>query len=377
MNSECPPAPSGEQIAFSFRLSRDRLLLNGVLNRPAVETLGPRLERLIEKSGLRRIELDLSDIEGLDTAGMAFLAYLKQGMARKGVQVELFNLPAPAQAALSWMTRPAEQPLSLRRRDSFLERLGEEIYTFLMEDAGRFFLLLANMSIWGITDVFTRRWRRKGEVVRQVVLIGVNALPVVVTIAFLIGAVLAIQAAEQLRQFGANLFITDLVVISMTREMGPLITAILVAGRSGSAIASEIATMVVSEEMDALRTMGINPVRYVAIPKLYAGLTTMPALTILANILGITGGMVIAYLSLDLSVNVFLERIQQVLYFRDLATGFIKSLVFAGLIVTTSSYYGLRVTGGAVGVGRATTAAVVASIFLVIFADSILGLIFY
>ncbi|RMG67413.1 MAG: MlaE family lipid ABC transporter permease subunit, partial [Calditrichaeota bacterium] len=331
-----------------------------------MEQNGPFLQQLIEEAGLKHIQMDLFQIAQLDSTGLAFLVHLQRLMAKKGIQIEWVNLPPSVQAGLKLMAASQKKPLrSDSPRESFLEQLGEEVYHLVVEDFGQFFLLLANMSIWGLTDLFTHRWRRKGEVLRQAVLIGVNALPVVLSIAFLIGAVLAIQAAEQLRQFGANLFITDLVVISMTREMGPLVTAILVAGRSGSAIASEIATMVVSEEMDALRTMGVNPVRYVAIPKLYAGLATMPALTILANILGITGGMLIAYLSLDLSVNVFMERMQQVLYFRDLLTGFIKSLVFVGLIVITSSYYGLRVRGGAVGVGQATTAAVVASIFLV------------
>ncbi len=163
----------------------------------------------------------------------------------------------------------------------------------------------------------------------------------------------------------------------MVQEMGPLITAIMVAGRSGSAIASEIATMIVSEEVDALKTMGLNPLRYIVVPKLHAALFVLPFLTILADLFGILGGLVIGYLDLGLSPHVFFNRMVQVLYVRDLATGFFKSLAFAYIIVLAGAFYGFRVKGGAEGVGRVTTMAVVAAIFFVIIADSILGLIFY
>ena len=163
----------------------------------------------------------------------------------------------------------------------------------------------------------------------------------------------------------------------MMREMGPLITAILVAGRSGSAIASEIATMKVTEELDALTTMGLNPIRFIVVPKMHAAICTIPFLTILANILGITGGVVVAYLYLDISPAMFFSRMEAVLYFRDIITGLIKSLIFAAVIVLTGSYFGFQVRGGAEGVGRVTTSAVVIAISIVILADSLLGLIFY
>jgi phospholipid/cholesterol/gamma-HCH transport system permease protein len=163
----------------------------------------------------------------------------------------------------------------------------------------------------------------------------------------------------------------------MIREMGPLITAILVAGRSGSAIAAEIATMKVTSELDALTTMALNPIRFVIVPKMYGAVVTMPFLTILANVMGIFGGMIVAYYYLDLAPEVFYNRMADSLYIKDIMTGFIKSLVFAILIVLTGSYYGFNVEEGAEGVGKVTTLAVVVSISLVIVADSILGLIFY
>jgi len=159
--------------------------------------------------------------------------------------------------------------------------------------------------------------------------------------------------------------------------MGPLITAIMVAGRSGSSIAAEIATMKVTSETDALKTMGMNPVRFVIVPKMYAGFLTMPFLTILADLMGILGGLLIASSYLDISPVVFINRMQESLLLKDIITGILKSLVFSYLIVLTGSYYGFRVQKGAAGVGKVTTNAVVVAISMVIVADSIIGLLIY
>jgi phospholipid/cholesterol/gamma-HCH transport system permease protein len=151
----------------------------------------------------------------------------------------------------------------------------------------------------------------------------------------------------------------------------------MVAGRSGSSIAAEIGTMKVTAEIDALRTMGLNPVRFVVIPKIYGSLITLPFLTILASVAGILGGAVAAYIYLDITPEIFLNRLPEALYRKDILTGIIKSIAFAFIIVITGAFFGFRVKEGAEGVGRSTTSAVVAAITLVIVADLILGLIFY
>jgi len=199
----------------------------------------------------------------------------------------------------------------------------------------------------------------------------------VVLIAFLIGFILALQSAAQLRQFGANIYVADLIAIAMVSEMGPLITAILVAGRSGSAITAEIATMKVSEEIDALTVMGVDPIPYLIVPKLYALVITLPLLTVFANIIGILGGAIIGVTYLDISIYPFFKEVFSVLRYKEIITGLVKSLSFSIIILLTATYFGFKVKGGAEGVGRVTTASVVASIFFVIVADSILGLIFY
>ncbi|MEO1230534.1 MAG: ABC transporter permease, partial [Myxococcota bacterium] len=207
--------------------------------------------------------------------------------------------------------------------------------------------------------------------------LGASALPVVATIAFLVGGTMALQSAAQLRQFGANVFVVDLIGISMTRELGPLMAAIMVAGRSGSAVAAEIGTMVINEEIDALDTMGINPIRFLVVPKLLAITITQPLLTMFADVAGIFGGFLVAVLYLDVGPTTFFERLEGSLLLKDLVTGVVKAVLFAQLIVSVGALCGFRTKGGSDAVGRSTTTSVVAGIFCVIAADAVASLLFY
>ena len=225
--------------------------------------------------------------------------------------------------------------------------------------------------------LFKPRQRRKGEVIKQSLAIGVNALPIVGLIAFLIGFILALQSANQLRQFGANIYVAHLVTVAMVGEMGPLMTAILIAGRSGSAIAAEIATMKVTEEIDALKAMGIDFIPYLVIPKLSSIIITLPMLTVLANFIGILGGAVIGLTYLDIGLVTFFNEALSALRYKEVATSLIKSFVFAIIIVLTAVHFGMKTKGGPESVGKSATSSVVASIFLVIFADAMLSLMFY
>lgn len=238
-------------------------------------------------------------------------------------------------------------------------------------------ILISESVYWSIVGIWNRKGHRPGAAQAQALKIGVGALPVVLTVAFLIGVVLALQAAVQLRQFGANIYVADLVCISMAREMGPLMTAIILAGRSGAAIAAEISTMNVTEETDALVVMGIRPIRYIVVPKILGITLTIPLLSILATVVGISGGLVASIGALDITPQSFILEAKTALFLKDIITGQIKSLIFAWLIVICAAFFGFRASGGPEGVGRATTSAVVASIFAVIVADALLGLLFY
>ena len=216
-----------------------------------------------------------------------------------------------------------------------------------------------------------------GRTVEQVVKIGVEGVPIVTFLSFLIGAVLALNAASQLRQFGAAIYIANLVGVSMSREMAPLITAIIVAGRSGSAITAELGTMVVSEEVDAMRTMALSPSRFLLIPRILALLCAVPCLTVLSNLAGIFGGYWVGVIVLGLGSRNYVQQTAQSLLISDLVTGMVKSLVFALLIGFVSCYRGFYVHGGAEGVGTSTTASVVTSIVLCILADAVFTTIFF
>ena len=196
-------------------------------------------------------------------------------------------------------------------------------------------------------------------------------------IALLVGITIALQSAAQLRQFGANLFVADLIGISITRELGPLMTAVVVAGRSGSAVAAELGTMTITEEIDALKTMGINAARFLLVPKVLAITIVQPLLTTMADFLAISGGLIVAVTYLDVSATSFLTRLQEALELKDILTGLFKSIVFAQLIVTVGALAGLRTQGGPDAVGRSTTGSVVAAIFAVIVADAAASLVFY
>ncbi len=323
------------------------------------------------------LNISLNDLELIDSAGITAIYYLARKIKQRNIDVHFHTDSETVKKKLE-IFKPVEEEMEEPvRKPGFFESTGERAYQIWSHFVMQYLMLAANVLYWSVSDIFNTKARRKGEFLNQAVLIGVNAILIVGMMAFIIGLVLALQSAVQLRDFGANIYIVDLTVIAMMREMGPLITAILVAGRSGSAIAAEIATMKVTSEIDALTTMGLNPIRFVVIPKMYGSLATMPFLTIIADVMGILGGMLVAFLYLDISPAVFLGRMGESLYNKDIIIGFVKSFVFAGIIVLTGSFYGFQVDKGAEGVGKVTTTSVVVAISLVIVADSIMGILFY
>jgi len=218
------------------------------------------------------------------------------------------------------------------------------------------------------------RWR---SAVHQMLQIGVDAFPMVAIMAICTGFILAMQGASELRRFGAIQLVIDLVTIGFTRELGPLLTAIAVSGRSGSAFSAEIGSMVVTEEIAALQTMAIDPLEFVLAPKYLAALIMLPCLTIVSNACGILAGGIFMYASTGMALSVYFHSVMQTLVLRDVLTGLVKSLAFATIIVHVGCLEGFRVRGGPDAVGRSATAAVVKSTFLVILADVGFTAIFY
>jgi phospholipid/cholesterol/gamma-HCH transport system permease protein len=237
--------------------------------------------------------------------------------------------------------------------------------------------LFFSSNYWTFVAPFRGKGFRWRATVRQMVVVGVDAIPIVSLISFFIGLIIALQGAYSLRKFGALNFVVDMVAITITRELGPLLTAIIVIGRSGSAFAAEIGTMKVGEEVDALETMGLNPVKFLVVPKYLAMLVMMPCLTTLSDLSGVLGGALFAVTNIGWSVPNYLMRTVDALVVRDILTGLIKSVVFAVIITKIGCFEGFSVQGGAEGVGRSTTASVVKSIFSVIVADMIFTAVFY
>lgn len=322
------------------------------------------------------VRLDLGKVTEADSAGVALLALFARSSAAAGRSVEIVNASPELRRTLDLFPFPKQEPKKAEATGKRLENLGTatvEVAELLLQ-----FLVLAADTAWFIVlGLVQRRGIRWREVVYEMSAMGSRALSVVGLIAFLVGATMALQSAQQLRTFGANIFVVDLIGISMTRELGPLMAAIVVAGRSGSAVAAEIGTMVITEEIDALKTMGLHPTRFLVVPKLLAISVTQPLLTILANVAGIFGGFLVAVLYLDVGADTFLSRLEQTLMLKDVITGLIKSILFAQLIVSVGAISGLRTKGGADAVGRSTTTAVVAGIFAVITADAVASLVFY
>jgi phospholipid/cholesterol/gamma-HCH transport system permease protein len=215
------------------------------------------------------------------------------------------------------------------------------------------------------------------ETFRQMILIGVRALPMASLVALSIGLTLAMQSAGEMRKMGAEAFVPDLVAVSLLRELGPLLIAVIVIGRSGSAVTAELGTMKVGEEIEALEVMAINPVRFLVVPRFLAMLIMLPALTVFGDCVGITGGWLVCHFALDYNTAAFILRAAERASAWDLWSGIIKSFVFAWLIITIACQRGLDVEGGAEGVGNATTESVVWSILMMLIANAALTGFFF
>lgn len=260
---------------------------------------------------------------------------------------------------------------------SFLEYLGKRTVTHLEYVGGLTMQVRAAISALGQTLPLIGKRSRWRSAVQQMLAVGVDAFPMVGIMAVCAGFILAMQGASELRRFGAMNLVVDLVSIGFTRELGPLLAAIAVSGRSGSAFSAEIGSMVVTEEIDALRTMAIDPIEFLLAPKYLGALIALPCLTILSNACGILAGGLFMRFSTHMTFPVYLQNVAQAIMLRDVMTGLLKSLAFATIIVQVGCLEGFHVRGGPDAVGRSTTAAVVKSTFLVILADVGFTAIFY
>ena len=334
----------------------------------------------VSPDGATAASIELSQVTELDTAGAWLVRRTALSLEAAGVPTEISGMADAYQPlgriveqTADCATQPVSVPYNYWR--AMVERVGRATYEVLGE--GKALLGFYGQTVAGFGALVRRPGRlRYTALVNQVELTGLNAIPIVCLLSFLIGIVIAFVGADQLRRFGAEIFTVDLLGVIMLREIGVLMTAIMVAGRSGSAYTAQIGTMQVNEEVDALRTLGLDPMEVLVLPRIAGLLISLPMLAFLAEIAGLLGGAMMATMVLDVTFTQFVRQLESVVTLNHFAVGMVKAPVFAYIIAIVGCYEGLRVSGSAESVGRMTTKSVVTSIFLVIIADAIFSVIF-
>ena len=371
--------PAQTAAGFEWSTDRRRLRLTGHWTTAALDGISAAAAGSGQTA--EPVDVDGSRLTALDTAGALLLYRLIERLKGDGREARLSGFDDRHLALLGLVReRLAAQAdslaaLELPRRAAGLERLGRDAWEWVLQG-------FSMLSFGGETSLaFLRsllrparlRWRQILLVVEQD---GVRAVPVLGMLSFLLGVVIAYQSGVQLRVYGGNLYVVDLVTITVLRELGPLMTAIVVAGRSGSAYAAQIGTMQVTEEVDALRSIGVSPIDLLVLPKISGLVVALPLLTVFADMAAVAGGMVMSALMLDVSPDTFMRRIPEAVSINSLMTGVAKAPVFAAAIASVGCYHGFKVRGGADSVGRHTTTSVVQAIVMVIVLDAAFSVVY-
>lgn len=370
---------AGSDPPFTFALeggeggAARRVVFAGDLRFQACYRSWEQVRRSVEEGPAGRYELDLARVGGIDGGSAALLIQLIGDLRARGADAAIVGAGGSVAGLLELYgahpPKPSDKEPPGRR--GLFEQVGAALDDLLGQ-------LVELADYVGTLVVEVRRaaaapravpWR---DVVRLAERHGADAVPIVFAIVFLVGIILAFQASAQLERFGAEILVADLVGLSIVRELGPLMTAILVAGRSGAAFAAEIGTMRVSEEVDALRTIGISPHAFLVVPRFLALLLTVPLLTLMANACGLLGGLLVGVTMLDLTVVAYWNETLAAVDGLDVVSGLLKSVVFALIVAGVACQRGLATTGGAEGVGRSTTSAVVTTIFNLVIFDALL-----
>lgn len=328
---------------------------------------------------IKKLIIDLKNVGKYDSYLVLFLNSVKKYCGNIGLETEIRNLTTEMEGlikALSPKTITEEQTKEDKSYFfNYFSNIGLSI-KFIINDIYKFIEFIGDLLI-KILNLFIHPTQMRWEDFPfHFMRAGANAVPIVVLIMFLIGITTGYQGALMLKQFGGDILIADVIGISITRELGPLMTAILVAGRSGSAFAAEIGTMKVSEEIDALISMGFDPTKFLILPRVIAVVLAIPLLTLIADFAGIAGGLISALLTLNITIAGFINELQSALNYYAVFTGVGKSLFFGFFIASVGCFRGLQVRGGAESVGKYTTASVVSGIFLIILTDAIFAFIF-
>ena len=337
------------------------------------------IKKSIRNQNPNEITIDFSGISYIDSAAALAIIQIQKDAAVKKMNCLLINLNDEAKGIFSVIHAQAldQEPFKTKEvKDNYLIQIGQ-VSLSIANDFVSFVTFVGELLLAIVYTFFHPKSLRVKDMLFYMQRAGVDGLPIVGLISLLIGLIIAFMSFLQFKQIGANIYVPALVSFAMVKELGPIMTAILVAGRSGSAFAAEIGTMVVNEEVDALNTMGFDPVRFLAVPKVLATIIVVPILTIYADFFGVIGGLIVGLTGLDLSVHTYLTQSLKPIKVFDIVTSLIKAAVFAGLIAGIGCQRGFQVRSGAQDVGKYTTSAVVSAIFLIVVADSIFAVTFY
>lgn len=360
------PAADRLQITLAGEWRRDR-------QQPTTEAVTGCLEG---SAAVRQLQFDCSELSGWDSSLLTFLLRLIQQSETKGLAVDRGGLPPGVQKLLHLATAVPEKEAS--RGESADQSLASRVGTWVLGElhtAGEMLAFLGE-AVQAFGRLLRGRARfRLSDLTLLLQECGAQALPIVSLISVLVGLILAFVGAVQLKTFGAQIYIADLVGIAMAREMGALMTAIIMAGRTGAAFAAQIGTMEVNEEIDALKTLGFSPMEFLVLPRMLALILMMPLLCLYADLMGMLGGALVGVGMFDISPLQYFEQTRSALHLSDFAVGLFKSSIFGVLVAVTGCMQGLRCGRSASAVGLATTNAVVMGIVLIVVSDGLFAVI--
>jgi len=331
----------------------------------------------IEKTSPSRVVVDASKIDYCDVSGIGLLVEILRRQASQGGKAEIRGLQARFQRLLDHFD-PAEftdEETKKGKPTNLPEEVGQSVYR-IWQDAFDLIVFVGELFVSLISALRNPRRVRWKDAFLVAETTGVNALPIIALVSFLVGLIMGFQAVIPMRQFGAEIFVADLVGLAVLRELGPLMTAIVLTGRSGSAFAAELGTMKVNEEIDALNTMGLDPVRFLVVSRVIAALAMTPLLTVFADLIGVIGGSLVLR-SLGYPFVTYFNQVLSAVSYADFLSGLVKSLVFGIMIAGIGCLRGLQTKIGATAVGESATRAVVSGIILIVIIDGVFSVIYY
>jgi phospholipid/cholesterol/gamma-HCH transport system permease protein len=369
-------APSVRLRAGAVRDGMVAITIEGRLDSNTTGKIWRQATETVATAKAGSVTVDASQIDYCDGSGIALFVHLRNLQRKAGGQLEIHGLRPEFQGLLEESDLGDLEQLESQRRPktNLAEDVGRAVVVFWEDTRSLIGFVGELVSALGTAAMHPKsvRWR---DVVRVAESAGVNALPIIVLVSFLMGVIMAFQGAISLRRFGADIFVANLVGLAMLRELGPLMTAIILAGRSGSAFAAELGTMTVREEIDALKTMGLDPVRFLVVTRVIAAVVMTPLLTVFADLLGLIGGAVVMR-SFGIPLVTFYHQVQYQVTYGSFVGGLVKSFVFGILVAAIGCLRGLQTTTGASAVGESTTRAVVSGIVLIVITDGIFSVVY-